>query len=112
MSEEEALSYVEQAARIPGIRGISVTGGEPFVEYELLHSVISTARQNGLRSRVVTNGYWAATPQRALKKLKRLVDAGLTEISLSSDALHETYGGADSPSRDRIGPADSSSFPV
>src|SRR5438046_36950 len=76
MSEEEALSYVEQAARIPGIRGISVTGGEPFVEYELLHSVISTARQNGLRSRVVTNGYWAATPQRALKKLKRLVDAG------------------------------------
>jgi MoaA/NifB/PqqE/SkfB family radical SAM enzyme len=90
MSTEEACYYVEQAASA-GLAGISITGGEPFLDMDRLLAVIHTAYKNGLFARVVTNGYWAGSEKRASSILDNLYDVGLREISISFDAMHEEH---------------------
>jgi hypothetical protein len=42
-------------------------------------------------SRVVTNAYWAQTYDKAIERLKPLVDAGLTEINFSTGDNHQKF---------------------
>jgi hypothetical protein len=51
---------------------------------------IRYARGLGLKTGVVTNAYWATSPQDAELWLKALADLGVGNISVSDDALH--YG--------------------
>lgn len=90
MTLVEVQGYIEQAKQA-GMRGVSITGGEPFLDFELLRGALETVGELGLRARIVTNSFWAATPDRAISKLTELKKHGLTEISLSYDAMHASY---------------------
>ena len=90
MNADEACDYVGQAASA-GLAGISITGGEPFIDLDRLETVVSKSFELGMFARVVTNGYWAGSNRRAELILDRLYAVGLREISISFDSLHEEF---------------------
>lgn len=91
MSRAQALNYVRQVAMVGYLRGISITGGEPFLDYSLLRDVIYEVGKHRLSARVVSNCFWAVSPARATAKLTPLVENGLKELSVSYDAAHEEF---------------------
>lgn len=66
-------------------------GGEPTLIGEDLYRSIKFCKDHGVLSRVVTNSYWATSPEAALAKCRELRAAGLDEINLSMDDYHEPY---------------------
>lgn len=88
---ERLLSYIDQAAAIPSMKVVVVSGGECFLLGKDLEKLIARASNHGLVTRVVTNGYWARSLERALHKLGRLRDRGLAEFNISSGDEHAGY---------------------
>ncbi|MBI5182949.1 MAG: radical SAM protein [Nitrospinae bacterium] len=68
-----------------GIRQVGFTGGEPLLHKDIVELVRYT-NNLGLRVGIVTNGY-LLTEKRAIE----LIEAGISNISISVDALGETY---------------------
>lgn len=89
MGMDDALGYIDQAREIPTVEWISITGGEPFLLQEMLQRVISFARKQGLRTECVTNCFWAESEEKAATILKRLQEAGLEVIDISTDDFHQ-----------------------
>jgi organic radical activating enzyme len=91
MSLEEALSYVQLTSSISTIRWISINGGEPLLFFDEIRQVLSLAKQNGKRTKVSSNGFWARSPRIAQQKIRELKTAGLDFISLSTDDYHQQF---------------------
>jgi hypothetical protein len=83
--------YIEQAAEVDSIKVVAFTGGECFLLGKDLDELVNTASRNRLRSRFVSNGYWASSPRVATQRLQRLVDAGLDEANFSTGDMHSKY---------------------
>lgn len=89
MGLDDALRIIEEAAALrPVIRTIAFTGGEPLLFPDEHARMFARCRELGLRSRVVTNGFWAGTVPRGLEVLGRMKAAGLDELNLSADRWH------------------------
>ncbi|MCB9650927.1 MAG: radical SAM protein [Deltaproteobacteria bacterium] len=67
---------------------VTFTGGEPFLERDLLRTLIEHADSRGVRSGVVTNAYWATTVERAKGVLEPLRERGLSVLTTSIDTFH------------------------
>jgi organic radical activating enzyme len=82
---------IEAAVRsaAPHVDGVCVTGGEPLLRRELTLRTIRLTRELGLRSSMVTNGYWARTPDEAQEVWRLLEDAGLQKLAVSFDRFHD-----------------------
>lgn len=82
---------IEAAVRsaAPHVDGICVTGGEPLLRRELTLRTIRLTRELCLRSSMVTNGYWARTPDEARGVWHALEDAGLQKLAVSFDRFHD-----------------------
>jgi MoaA/NifB/PqqE/SkfB family radical SAM enzyme len=81
---QEAL---DQAAGLESIRWIYFEGGEPFLYYAVLLEGARRATNLGFRVGIVSNGYWATTPDDAVEWLRPF--AGLVDdLSVSSDLYH------------------------
>mgnify|MGYP005831141717 CR=1 FL=1 len=91
MRLEEAYSYIEQAVEIPTVEWISFTGGEPFLVYDMMKTLIGYASSKGLRTECVTNCFWAESVEAAEKCLRSLMEAGLDVINISVDDFHQEY---------------------
>ena len=87
----DALRYVEEAAELPRMEWISVTGGEPFLLYDEMLRIIRHASELGLKTECVTNCYWAVNQERAEERLNELVEAGLDVINISVDDFHQRF---------------------
>lgn len=89
MQLAEMRSWIEQAAayRDGLIKAVCFTGGEPFYDVNTLASAIAMATSCGMLPTVVTNAFWAETPERAIEVLQELRD--LRVISVSADAYHQ-----------------------
>lgn len=91
MSLENALHYLKT---IDSAEVVSISGGEPFLYFDLLLSLVREAHALERDVWVFTNCYWA-TPEKnvktlkTLKILKDLKEAGLTKIWLSADGFHQ-----------------------
>ncbi|KPK62083.1 MAG: hypothetical protein AMK73_06815 [Planctomycetes bacterium SM23_32] len=72
------------------IEGVFFEGGEPFLFYPILLEGVSLAAQKGFKAGIVTNGYWATSPEDAEAWLAPLCQAGLSSLCVSDDPLH--YG--------------------
>lgn len=57
---------------------------------DLLQAVRYCAKK-GLKTRIVTNDFWAKTPATAKRIIKKYINAGLTEINLSCDDYHQEF---------------------
>lgn len=74
---------LEQAASM-GVRTVVFTGGEPFLHGDLWE-MIRRARALGLATNVTTNGTLIE------KHLDKLVDSGISSVSVSLDGLEQTH---------------------
>jgi len=89
MSHYDAQNYVNKAASIPSIEWVSLTGGEPMLHVDLVEDIVAYASDRGIKTELVTNCFWAETPEEALSVLRRLCDAGLDVLNISVDDFHQ-----------------------
>ncbi len=74
-----------------GVTGISFTAGEPFIYFDDLLELIKLCREFKIYSRIVTNSFWAKTPERARQRLNMLKLSGLSQLRLSYSRWHQEY---------------------
>ena len=93
MTLEQMKKYVDQCLFYykDSIKVLVLTGGECFLLGEDLLSIIEYATNSGLIVRVVTNGYWATSLEKAHSVLNRLQMAGLKEINFSTGDDHQKW---------------------
>lgn len=88
----------DEIARIGTIQTVYFEGGEPFLHYATLVEGVRMARAAGLETGIVTNAYWATSPEDALCCLRPFRDLNLADLSVSDDEFHSA-GAAQSPAR-------------
>ena len=71
------------------VGGISFTAGEPLLYLDDICTLLSLCRQYGIYSRVVTNSFWAKTPDIADTTVARLKENGLCQLRLSYSRWHQ-----------------------
>lgn len=90
MPHQTAQHVINEASSL-GADWVSFSGGEPFLEYDLLKELITFSSGKGLKTEVVTNGFWGQTREEAQKTLTPLIEAGLDVLNLSVDNYHGEY---------------------
>lgn len=90
LEEDRARALIEEAA-LEGYNLVAFTGGEPMLYGRRLFNLISLAKSRGLSTRLVSNAFWAISPQRAERIVARLKDSGLTEINFSTGDQHSRF---------------------
>ena len=89
LSLEFMTSVIDQAQDLGSLEVVVFTGGEPLLLGQDLLAAVRYCADHGLKTRVVTNAYWARSDVAADRWLSRLVDAGLSEINISCDDYHQ-----------------------
>lgn len=89
---ERVLELIREAGRIysPGWC-FSVSGGEVFLHYDRLCQYVAEAKRNGGYSTLITNCFWATTPERAEGMLQPLAATDLRKLGVSADSFHSPY---------------------
>jgi len=82
---------LDEAYWIATIEVAVFTGGEPTLYPEILKFGIRYAWERGFITRLVTNGWWAPTYEKALQYLRELKELGLREINVSYDSFHKPF---------------------
>src|SRR5262249_3483268 len=70
---------------------LSFSGGEPFLQLELLKELVARAAGFGMASEIVTSAAWVADERRAHAVLADLSQRGLGTLVVSYDRFHEPY---------------------
>lgn len=91
LSYDDMARYIDEACELGTVGQIVFSGGEPTLLGEDLFRGIAYATQRGLLTRVVTNGWWGKTPEKADAFLGRLIESGLQEINISLDDMHQDW---------------------
>ncbi len=84
LTTQEWKEVIQQLSEM-GIQLVGMAGGEPLLRNDLA-TLVAYARDLGMDVSIVTNGYLLDE-----RRAEELVEAGATAISLSVDALGETY---------------------
>lgn len=85
IDSEMLLDCLKECASA-NIEQVTFVGGEPFLYIDKLKLYCSTARQLGLKTCIITNGYWGKTIENARKVLISI--KGLDSLLVSSDLYH------------------------
>jgi len=85
-------SYIQESVSVfDTLKTAVFTGGECFTLKKDLEEIIYFSSKLGLTTRVVTNAYWANTPEKALRMLANLQKKGLNEINISTGYEHQKW---------------------
>lgn len=71
--------------------GITMSGGEPFMQFEFLCELLRLSRSNGIHTCVDTCGYVAP---RRLMEIAGMVDLFLFDYKITDPEIHKKYTGA------------------
>ncbi len=93
---QQLRQLFEEIAKISTVDTVYFEGGEPFLFYAVLLEALRLVHAAGLKSGIVSNGYWATSEEDAESWLRPLLDVGITDFSVSDDELHSSKG-EDSP---------------
>jgi len=83
-----------EIGKIGTIKTVYFEGGEPFLFYAVLLAGLGSARDAGLQSGIVTNGYWATSLEDAEQWLRPMLDLSVADFSVSDDEFHSSKGDA------------------
>jgi len=73
-------------------RSVHIGGGEPFLDFDGLLTLIKVARNAGIRVEYIeTNAFWAADHSLTADRLKELARAGADTLCISVDPFHAEY---------------------
>jgi radical SAM protein with 4Fe4S-binding SPASM domain len=87
---ELAKKGINESAGL-GAQWVSLTGGEPLLEPDLAADLLEYSSDLGLKTELVTNGFWGKTSETARKTLEFLCKHGLDVINLSIDDFHQEH---------------------
>ncbi len=87
MTRENIQNILTQAKEINTIKWIYFEGGEPFLYYTILLRGVLDATQLNFKVGIVTNAYWAGSPEEAHDFLKPFMGR-IQDFSISSDLYH------------------------
>jgi hypothetical protein len=90
LPEEEAARLIDEAAA-DHYDLIAFTGGEPMLYGSGLARLIRRVTGHGIPSRMVSNAFWARTPEKAARALGPLAEAGLGELNVSTGDEHARF---------------------
>lgn len=85
MTLAQLTGVIDQAAACD-VRTVYFEGGEPTLAYPIVLAAAKHARELGLDFGVVSNCYWATSPEDARVWLEPFVALGISDLSLSSYA--------------------------
>jgi organic radical activating enzyme len=88
---DQIRALIRQAALDCKVQGVGVTGGDPFLVPELAALAVTEAKSYGLKTHVVTSGYWAKSTEEAGQRLEAVGNGGLDELCISYDDSHAQY---------------------
>ncbi len=77
-----------EAKKLETITNIAVEGGEPFLYYPIMLWTVRESVKRGFHVEVLSNCYWASSPEDAVEWLRPIAEAGDVKLSLSSDLYH------------------------
>ena len=83
------ISEVKQS--FPSVGIVVFTGGEALLLKDELLKSIAHANELGLKTRIVSNGFWAKRKDGALKTARMLAESGLTELNISTGRDHQQF---------------------
>jgi organic radical activating enzyme len=89
LSLMDGYHFIDESKKLDLL--ISIAGGEPFLCFEKLKSLITYAHERDLANCVVTNAYWATSERKSHRILKELKDCGLTMMKVSLDDFHQKF---------------------
>jgi hypothetical protein len=87
MTTAQIDDILRQATDTESIEWIYFEGGEPFLYYALLRYGVRRAAEMGFRVGIVSNAYWAQSPEDATEYLRDLAGS-VQDLSMSCDELH------------------------
>lgn len=92
LSQSALLEVMTEASALArGPLKFGVTGGEPFLDFEGLRTLVRHGHSLGAEVGCVTNAYWASSPERAAARVRALKDDGLKLLAISTSRFHERW---------------------
>ncbi|HZP11318.1 MAG TPA: radical SAM protein [Nevskiaceae bacterium] len=93
LSREQIFRLIDEAAELNGSEKLRVllSGGEPFLAFDLLLDVVRHARDKRAIVTCVTNAYWATSIEKARDLLRQLKAAGLRSFAISTSRFHQQF---------------------
>jgi len=93
LSREHIFRLIDQAAELDRSQKlrILISGGEPFLDFDLLLEVVRHARAKRATVTCVTNAYWATSLEKARMLLLELKEAGLRSFAISTSRFHQEF---------------------
>jgi len=91
VSLERILSFIEEGSQSPSVESVVFSGGECFLLGDDLVRAVEFCSNKGLKTRCVSNGYWAKRLDYGRKRLRQLKDAGLCELNISTGDYHQQW---------------------
>lgn len=88
---ETARRFIEAAARQDPVPSLSFSGGEPFLQIDLMKELAGYASSFGIPSEVISSSAWAKSDDYAEKVLRDLAGRGLRTYCTSVDRYHTPY---------------------
>jgi organic radical activating enzyme len=88
---EQIRSVIDSLCEFSKPRMVVFSGGEPLLLGDDLLNAIAYVDGLGIRTRVVTNCYWAVSSKIAKEKLVELRESGLQQLVISTDDEHQHY---------------------
>ncbi len=88
MDPSKAREVIKDMAEA-GVTGISFTAGEPFIYFDDLLDQVSLCRELKIYTRIVTNSFWAKSPEKARQLINMLKQSGLSQLRLSYSRWHQ-----------------------
>lgn len=74
---------------------VLLTGGEPMLREDLALDLTRLFTRAGVAVAMTSNGFWGAAPEDATRRVRALKHAGLQLLTISYDAFHAPFLGAD-----------------
>jgi MoaA/NifB/PqqE/SkfB family radical SAM enzyme len=91
MTDEQIFALIDAACENDVEPKIGLSGGEAFLYFERLCTIIKYAAKKYALVSVNTNGFWGKTLAIAVEKVRIIKEAGLKRLVVSIDDFHEEY---------------------
>lgn len=91
LSLAEITEFIADAAKFRELQMVVFSGGECFLLGDDLGLAIEFSKRLSLRTRCVTNGYWAKSMVGGRERLRKLKEQGLDELNISTGDYHQKY---------------------
>jgi MoaA/NifB/PqqE/SkfB family radical SAM enzyme len=93
LSQAEIIRLMDEAAAIDDGQPLcfDITGGEPFLQFDRLVTIVAHGASLGAEMTCMTNAFWARNDEIATRKLTVLKECGLRSIGVSASRFHEEF---------------------